>query len=118
MVLLWYPKCSTCQKAKKFLDDNSIVYDLRDITTDNPTTEELMAWHKISELDIKKFFNTSGLVYRALGLKDTLESMSYQDKLNILATDGKLVKRPLLISETMALVGFKEKEWLEKVKNV
>ena len=117
MLLLWYPKCSTCQKAKKFLDDNNVVYEQRDITIDNPTANELEAWHELSGLDIKKFFNTSGLVYRALELKDKLESMTYVEKLEILATDGKLVKRPLLVDEKIVLVGFKVKEWEDKIIN-
>ena len=117
MLLLWYPKCSTCQKAKKFLDDNNVVYEQRDITIDNPTANELEAWHELSGLNIKKFFNTSGLVYRALELKDKLESMTYVEKLEILATDGKLVKRPLLVDEKFVLVGFKVKEWEDKIIN-
>ena len=117
MLLLWYPKCSTCQKAKKFLDDNNVVYEQRDITIDNPKANELEAWHELSGLDIKKFFNTSGLVYRALELKDKLESMTYVEKLEILATDGKLVKRPLLVDEKIVLVGFKVKEWEDKIIN-
>lgn len=111
-----YPKCTTCQKAKKWLDDNKIEYKLRNIKEDNPTFEELSTWHKMSGLPLKKFFNTSGLLYKSMGLKDKLATMSEEEQLRLLATNGMLVKRPLLIGKDFVLVGFKEKEWIEKVK--
>ena len=110
-----YPKCTTCQKAKKWLDDNDIEYKLRDIKEDNPTFEELSKWYKMSGLPLKKFFNTSGLLYKSMGLKVKLSTMSEEEQLKLLATDGMLVKRPLLIGEDFLLVGFKEKEWSEKL---
>ena len=109
-----YPKCTTCQKAKKWLDDNKIDYELRDIKLDNPTLEELTDWYKKSGLPIKKFFNTSGLLYKSLDLKNKLPEMTEDDMLNLLSTDGMLVKRPLLIKEDLVLVGFKEIEWKGK----
>ena len=108
-----YPKCTTCQKAKKWMEDNKIEYELRDIKEDNPKLEELTAWYKQSGLPLKKFFNTSGLLYKSMELKDKLPTMSEEDQLKLLATDGMLVKRPLLIGEDFALVGFKESEWNE-----
>ena len=110
-----YPKCTTCQKAKKWLDDNNIEYELRDIKEDNPTFEELSEWYKMSGLPLKKFFNTSGLLYKSMGLKDKLTTMSEEEQLKLLSTDGMLVKRPLLIGKDFVLVGFKEKEWSEKL---
>ena len=109
-----YPKCTTCQKAKKWLAETNIEYELRDIKEDNPTFEELSKWYKMSGLPLKKFFNTSGLLYKSMGLKDKLVDMSEGEQLRLLATDGMLVKRPLLIGEDFVLVGFKEKEWSEK----
>lgn len=109
-----YPKCSTCQKARKWLDDNKISYEVRDIKQDNPTVDELSDWYKISRLPLKKFFNTSGLLYKSLDLKNKLPIMTEEEMLNLLATDGMLVKRPLLIGEDFILVGFKETEWAEK----
>ena len=109
-----YPKCTTCQKAKKWLDDNKIEYELRDIKLDPPTLDELTKWHEISGLPLKKFFNTSGILYRSLELKDKLPSMTDEEMLSLLSTDGMLVKRPLLIGEDIVLVGFKADEW-EKV---
>ena len=106
-----YPKCTTCQRAKKWLDDNGIKYDLRDIKIDNPTFEELSLWYRVSGLPLRKFFNTSGLLYKSLELKTKLPEMSEDEMLKLLATDGMLVKRPLLISEDFVLVGFKESEW-------
>ncbi len=106
-----YPKCTTCQKAKKWLDDNKIAYEMRDIKENNPTFEELFAWHKISGLPLKKFFNKSGLLYKSMNLKDKLPEMNDEEQLKLLATDGMLVKRPLLIGDDFVLVGFKEKEW-------
>ena len=110
-----YPKCTNCQKAKKWLDDNKIEYRLRDIKENNPSFEELSEWHKRSGLPLKKFFNTSGLLYKSMALKDKLPDMSEEEQLKLLATDGMLVKRPLLIGEDFVLVGFKEKEWSEKL---
>ena len=110
-----YPKCTTCQRAKKWLDDNKIKYELRDIKLDNPTLEELTEWYKKSGLPFKKFFNTSGLLYKSLDLKNKLPEMSEDEMLKLLATDGMLVKRPLLISDDYVLVGFKETEWEEKL---
>lgn len=112
---IYYPKCTTCQKAKKWLDDNNIEYELRDIKEDNPSFEELSKWYKMSGLPLKKFFNTSGLLYKSMKLKDKLSAMSEEEQLRLLATDGMLVKRPLLICEDFVLVGFKEKEWSEKL---
>ena len=106
-----YPKCTTCQKAKKWLDDKKIVYELRDIKLDNPTFEELTDWYKKSGLPLKKFFNTSGLLYKSLDLKTKLPEMTEDEMLKLLATDGMLVKRPLLIGDDVVLVGFKEAEW-------
>ncbi len=110
-----YPRCTTCQKAKKWLDDNKIQYELRDIKEDNPSFEELSAWYEISGLSLKKFFNTSGLLYKSMELKDKLPAMSEEEQLKLLATDGMLVKRPLVIGEDFVLVGFKESEWSEKL---
>ena len=106
-----YPKCSTCQKAQKWLEDNGALYQLRDIKQNNPTFEELEKWLKISGLPIKKFFNTSGLLYKALDLKNKLPNMTENEMLKLLASDGMLVKRPLLVAENFVLVGFKESEW-------
>ena len=109
-----YPKCTTCQKARKWLDDNKIEYELRDIKLNNPTLDELTEWHKKSGLPLKKFFNTSGLLYKSLDLKNKLPTMSEDEMLALLASDGMLVKRPLLIDENFVLVGFKEDEY-EKI---
>lgn len=109
-----YPKCTTCQKAKNWLDDNKIEYELRDIKLNNPTLEELTEWYKKSGLPLKKFFNTSGLLYKSFDLKNKLPEMSEREMLKLLATDGMLVKRPLLIGKDSVLVGFKETEWAEK----
>ena len=106
-----YPKCTTCQKAKKWLDDNKIEYELRDIKLDNPTLDELTEWYKKSGLPLKRFFNTSGLLYKSLDLKNKLSQMTEDEMLKLLATDGMLVKRPLLIDDDLVLVGFKEAEW-------
>ena len=109
-----YPKCTTCQKAKKWLDDSKIEYILRDIKEDNPSFEELFSWSKMSEFPLKKFFNTSGLLYKSMELKDKLPTMTDEEQLKLLATDGMLVKRPLVIGDDFVLVGFKENEWSEK----
>ena len=111
-----YPKCTTCQKAKKWLDDNQIEYEFRDIKLDNPTLDELTEWYKKSGLPLKKFFNTSGLLYKSLDLKNKLPTMTDDEMLNLLATDGMLVKRPLFIGDDFVLVGFKKIEW-EKIDN-
>ena len=106
-----YPKCTTCQRAKKWLDDNKIDYELRDIKLDNPSLAELTEWYNKSGLPLKKFFNTSGLLYKSLDLENKLPEMSKDEMLKLLATDGMLVKRPLLIGDDFVLVGFKEAEW-------
>lgn len=111
MLFLCYPKCSTCQKAKAWLDQRGISYDLRDIKLNNPTAEELTAWYQKSGLPLKKFFNTSCLQYKALGLKDKLPEMSEADQLALLATDGMLVKRPILVGEDFVRTGFRQAEW-------
>lgn len=111
-----YPKCTTCQKARKWLDDNGIKYEFRDIKLDNPTLDELTGWYKKSGLPLKKFFNTSGLLYKSLDLKNKLPTMTEDEVLKLLASDGMLVKRPLLIGDGFVLVGFKEAEW-EKINN-
>ena len=110
-----YPKCTTCQKAKKYLDEKGIEYELRDIKLENPTFEELEKWYSMSKMPLKKFFNTSGLLYKLMELKDKLPAMSETEQLKLLATDGMLVKRPLLIGEDFVLTGFREKEWAEKL---
>ena len=111
MQVLCYSKCSTCQKALKWLDAQGVAYDLRDIKTENPGEAELRAWHAKSGLPLKRFFNTSGLQYRALALKDRLPAMSEQEQYALLASDGMLVKRPLLIDGDTVLVGFRQPEW-------
>ena len=116
LTFICYPKCTTCQKAKKWLDNNGIEYDLRDIRTENPTEEELAQWYTKSGLPLKKFFNTSGLQYKAMGLKDKLPGMNEEEMLQLLAADGMLVKRPLLVGKNFVLVGFREAEWSETVK--
>ena len=111
MLFVCYPKCTTCQKAKKWLDANGVAYTERHIKNDNPTVEELKAWQKQSGLPLRKFFNTSGLQYKALRLKDRLPTMSEEEQLALLASDGMLVKRPILVGEGLVLVGFKEDAW-------
>ena len=113
--LICYPKCTTCQKAKKWLDDQKIAYEYRDIKLENPTREELSLWQKKSGLPMKKFFNTSGLLYKSMDLKNKLPAMTEDAMLDLLASDGMLVKRPLLIADVFVLVGFKEAEWSEKM---
>ena len=110
-----YPKCTTCQKARKWLDDNQIEYDFRDIKLDNPTLDELKEWYKKSGLPLKKFFNTSGLLYKSLDLKNKRPTMSEDEMLKLLSSDGMLVKRPLLIGDDFVFVGFKEGDWGAKV---
>ncbi|MBQ8575657.1 MAG: arsenate reductase family protein [Clostridia bacterium] len=111
MLLIWYPKCTTCQKAKKWLDDNGIEHATRHIKEENPSYEELKEWYGESGLPLKKFFNTSGLLYKSLQLKDKLPTMSEDEQLKLLASDGMLVKRPIIISEKGILTGFREKDW-------
>ena len=115
MLFLQYPPCSTCQKAEKWLDAKGVAYTDRHIKENNPTYEELKAWYAMSGLPLKKFFNTSGLVYKSLGLKDKLPTMTEDEQLRLLATDGMLVKRPLVIGDDFVLTGFKEKDWEEKI---
>ena len=112
-----YPKCTTCQKAKKWLDDHKIEYEMRDIKLENPSRYELKEWHQKSGLPLKKFFNTSGLLYKSLNLKNKLPEMTEDELLNLLATDGMLIKRPLLIGENFILIGFNENEY-EKIQIV
>ena len=116
MLVIGYPKCSTVQKAKKWLDENGYRYEERNIKEEPPTYEELKAWHQMSGLPIKRLFNTSGLVYRSLGLKDKLSTLTEEEQLALLATDGMLVKRPLLVGEDTVLVGFRPAEWEAAVK--
>ena len=114
MLFLEYPPCSTCRKAKKWLDENGIIYTDRHIKEENPSYEELKQWLEVSGLPVKKFFNTSGMQYRALELKDKLPSMSIEEQLRLLATDGMLVKRPILVTDNgKVLTGFKEKDWAD-----
>lgn len=115
ILFLEYPKCSTCQKAKKWLDGHGIEYTDRHIKDENPTAEELKEWHEKSGLPLKKFFNTSGMLYKSMGLKDKLANMSEAEQYNLLATDGMLVKRPLIVGEDFVMTGFREKEWEEKL---
>ena len=116
MKFICYPKCSTCKKAQQWLEDNKIPYELRDIKEDRPTKSELTQWHEMSGQPLKKLFNTSGLQYKALQLKDRLPSMSEDEQLELLSTDGMLVKRPLLVGEDFVLIGFKESQWEETMK--
>ena len=116
MLFIEYPKCTTCQKAKKWLDDNKIEYTDRHIKEDNPTYDELKAWYEKSGLPLKRFFNTSGMLYKSMSLKDKLPTMTEEEQLRLLATDGMLVKRPIIVSDNIILSGFREKEWEEKLK--
>ena len=111
MLFIEYPKCTTCKKAKAWLDENGITYTDRNIKEENPTAEEIAEWHKLSGLPIKRFFNTSGLLYKSLGLKDRLKDMSLEEAIKLLATDGMLVKRPIIVDGETILIGFKESEW-------
>ena len=115
MLFVNYPKCSTCRKAKKWLDDHNFNYESKHIVDDNPTALELRTWWEKSDLPLKRFFNTSGMKYRELKLKDKLPNMSEEEQINLLATDGMLVKRPIIIDDDCVLVGFKENEWEEKL---
>lgn len=116
MLFLCYPKCSTCQKARKWLEEQGISFEERDIKLNNPTEEELRTWYARSGLPLKRFFNTSGLQYKALGLKDKLPNMTEEEQLALLATDGMLVKRPLIVDEHFVLTGFKQAEWEQTIK--
>ena len=115
MLFIEYPKCTTCKKAKKWLDDNGFSYTDRHIVENNPTADEIREWHQKSGLELKKFFNTSGLLYKSMGLKDKLPTMSEEEQLELLATDGMFVKRPVVVFGDTVLTGFKEKEWKEKL---
>ncbi len=115
MLFIHYPKCSTCQKAKKWLAARKISYEVRDIKQENPTYDELEEWHQRSGLPLKRFFNTSGLLYKEMKLKDKLPDMTEDEQYRLLATDGMLVKRPLLVGEDFVLTGFKESEWEQKM---
>ena len=115
MILLQYEKCSTCKKAVNWLKEHGIEYENRPIREQNPTKEELAAWYKKSGLPLKRFFNTSGTLYKEMGLKDKLPQMSEEEQLSLLATDGMLVKRPLIVAEEFVLTGFREQEWEEKL---
>jgi len=116
VLFLEYPKCSTCKKAKNWLESNGVEFEDRHIVENNPTAEELKVWYEKSGLPLKKFFNTSGLKYKELGLKDKLPNMTEEEQLNLLGTDGMLVKRPLVIGDDFVLIGFKEPQWAEKLK--
>lgn len=115
VLFLQYPPCTTCKKAKAWLDERGVAYEARNIKEENPTAEELKSWHEKSGLPLKKFFNTSGLAYKALGLKDRLPTMSEEEKYQLLASDGMLVKRPLVVGEDFVLVGFREAQWQEQL---
>ena len=111
MLFVHYPKCSTCKKAMNWLDEHNVEFDQRHIVEDNPTVDELRLWHKMSDLPLRRFFNTSGMLYRDMGLKDKLPNMSEDEMYELLASNGMLVKRPLLVLDDTVLVGFKEKDW-------
>ena len=115
MLLICYPRCSTCKKAQNWLDEKGIAYTYRDIKEENPSFDELKAWVEKSGLDIKRFFNTSGLLYKSMALKDKLPTMSTEEKLTLLSSDGMLVKRPIVVTDDAVLVGFREREWAEKL---
>lgn len=115
MLFVYYPKCSTCRKAKKWLEENNIDFEERHIIDDNPTYGELKEWYERSDLTLNKFFNTSGMKYRELKLKDKRQEMSEDEQLKLLATDGMLVKRPIIVSDDFILTGFRVKEWEEKL---
>ena len=117
IVFFCYPKCSTCQKAKKWLEENSVEFIERDIVKNNPTEAELKKFYKKSKKELKRFFNTSGILYREMELKDKLPKMTEEEMLKLLATDGKLVKRPMIVTKDFVLNGFKEEEWKELLKN-
>lgn len=116
MLFIEYPKCTTCKKAKKWLDDNRLKYTERHIKEENPTAEELKEWHKKSGFPLKKFFNTSGLLYKELKLKEKLPAMTEEEQYELLASDGMLVKRPIIVTEDQVLLGFKEETWSQALK--
>ena len=116
MLFIQYPPCSTCQKAKKWLDEKGIVYETRHIKEEKPAAEELRHWHRISGMTLKKFFNTSGLLYKSMNLKDRLPAMTEEEQIELLASDGMLVKRPLLVMHDKVLIGFREQEWEKLLK--
>jgi arsenate reductase len=116
MLFIEYPKCTTCQKAKKFLVDNGVNFTARHIKEENPTFEELKLWYEKSGLPLKRFFNTSGLLYKSMDLKNKIPEMTEEEQLKLLSTDGMLVKRPILITDNKILVGFRENEWLDAIK--
>ena len=116
MTFVCYPKCTTCQKARKWLDEQGVSYVLRDIKTENPSYEELDEWYRRSGLPLKRFFNTSGLVYKSLGLKEKLPGMTEEEQLRLLSTDGMLVKRPLLVGDSTVLVGFQQDKWTQALQ--
>lgn len=116
MLFIEYPKCSTCQKAKKWLDAHQVEYTDRHIVEENPTYEEVKQWYEKSGMPLKKFFNTSGMLYKEMKMKDKLSTMSEEEQLKLLATNGMLVKRPLIVTENVILTGFKEAEWTEKLQ--
>ena len=115
VLFIEYPKCTTCKRAKKWLDEQGIEFEDRDIREQNPSAEELQRWHGISGLSLKRFFNTSGQLYREMNLKDRLPSMTEEEQYRLLASDGMLVKRPIIVSDDFVLVGFKEAEWSERL---
>ncbi len=115
LTFICYPKCTTCQRAQKWLNENNIAYEIRNIKENNPAEEEISLWLGKSGAELKKFFNTSGLLYKSMALKDKLPAMSDGEKIKLLSTDGMLVKRPLLVGEDFVLIGFKEKDWQEKL---
>ncbi|KPU44322.1 regulatory protein MgsR [Oxobacter pfennigii] len=116
MIFICYSKCTTCQKVKKWLDERDVKYVVRDIKTENPTYDELKTWFAASGLPLRRFFNTSGLQYKSLNLKEKLPTMSEEEQLKLLSTDGMLVKRPILVGNGFVLVGYKENEWMEKIR--
>ena len=116
MLFICYPKCSTCQRAQKYLDENNIKYELRDIKLNNPTYEELKKWYQNSNLELKRFFNTSGLLYKEYDLKNKIPNMTEDEQLKLLASNGMLVKRPILLNDDKILLGFKEEEWNRLIK--
>lgn len=116
MLFIEYPKCSTCQKAKKWLDENGFSYEDRNIKEQNPTADELRAWHKMSGLELKRFFNTSGLLYKSMQLKSKLPSMSEEEQYELLSSDGMLVKRPIIVDGSTVLIGFRKAEWEKALK--
>lgn len=115
VLFLQYPPCTTCKRAKAWLDERGVDYEARNIKEENPTVEELKAWHRKSGLPLKRFFNTSGLAYKALGLKDRLPTMTEEEQYQLLASDGMLVKRPLAIGEDFVLIGFRQEQWQERL---